>query len=88
MNKRIEKLAEQAGMSIDKYGLAIDAENGLDDGVDIYTFAKLILQECLQLCKDAQTAYLIHGMSEREADGAISVQKYIKEHFGIKNIDE
>ena len=45
MKDLIEKLAEQAGMSVDKYGLATDAENGLEDGVDIYKFAKLLIKE-------------------------------------------
>lgn len=42
MDEEIEKLAEQVGMLIDKYGLALDAENGLDEGVDAFGFARAI----------------------------------------------
>ena len=41
-DEEVEKLAEQVGMFVDKYGLARDAENGLEDGVDIFEFAKRI----------------------------------------------
>ena len=41
-DEEAEKLAEQVGMFVDKYGLARDAENGLEDGVDIFGFARAI----------------------------------------------
>ena len=41
-DEQIEKLAEQVGMCIDKYGLAFDAQNGLEDGVDAFGFARAI----------------------------------------------
>ena len=69
MNKRIEKLAEQAGMIVDKYGLARDAENGLEDGVDIYKFAELIIRECARVASDY--------------DGAHYVGDAIEQHFGV-----
>lgn len=72
MNERIRELAKQAdpdytGEYDDDMGHALVGNDA------IQKFADLIIQECLQLCKDAQTAYLMHGMPEREADGAISV---------------
>ena len=69
MNERIEKLAEQAGMIVDKYGLARDAENGLEDGVDIYKFAELIVKECARVASDY--------------DGAHYVGDAIEQHFGV-----
>ena len=53
MNKRIEQIAEQCGMTIDKYGLARDAQTGLEDGVDIYKFAELLVR----MCADAADMY-------------------------------
>jgi hypothetical protein len=41
-DEEINKLAEQVGMFIDKYGLAFDAKNGLEDGVDVFGFAEAI----------------------------------------------
>ena len=71
MNELIEKLAEQAGMTIDKYGLARDAETGLEDGVDIYKFALSLIKECMFAVEN-------HG----GMCGATSSKK-IKDHFGI-----
>ena len=81
MNERIQELVKQAenyaAEQNDKFGVSYKKEYN-------QKFAELIVRECMQLCKDAQTGYLMHGMHEREADGAISVQEYIKEHFGIQ----
>ena len=72
MNKLIEKLAEEAGMIVDKYGLARDAENGLEDGVDIYKFAELIVKEMLVTCVKHPTW-----------TGRM-IGNQIKEHFGVE----
>ena len=39
-DKQTEQLAEQVGMFIDKYGLAKDAADHRENGVDIFEFAK------------------------------------------------
>lgn len=80
MNERIRELAERAENYAheqnDKFGLSYKREYDKK-------FAELIVIECLASCKDAENAFLLHGMQEREAHGAISVQEYIKEHFGL-----
>jgi len=73
MNERIEQLAEQAGMIIDKYGLARDAQTGLEDGVDIYKFAELIVQECQTV---VEWAISVDSTIDR-------VPVLIQEHFGV-----
>ena len=50
MNERIEKLAEQAGMHRDKFGMYFaggDSHN--EDGVDLEKFAELIIKECARV---------------------------------------
>jgi hypothetical protein len=80
MNERIEKLAEQAGMIVDKYGLARDAENGLDDGVDIYKFAELIVDQMLEIT-DAHTEVF---QTDRDRGLIEHIKKSVKQHFGVK----
>ena len=81
MNNRIRELIEDSGAIPINGDLKNRALVGFDK---IEKFAELIIQECLGLCKDAENAFQMHGMQEREAHGAISVQEYIKEHFGVE----
>jgi hypothetical protein len=74
MNERIKQLAEQAGMIIDKYGLARDASTGLEDGVDIYKFAELIVRECGIALKPMLRDMISRGQAH----------DLIKKHFGVK----
>jgi len=46
MNKRIQELAEQAGMTDDKFGMFFAKEKHDEDGVDLEKFAELIVREC------------------------------------------
>jgi hypothetical protein len=46
MNERIEKLALQAGMHRDKYGMYFAGDKHDEDGVDLEKFAELIVKEC------------------------------------------
>ena len=46
MNKRILTLAEQAGMSADKFGMYFAKDKHNEDGVDLEKFAELIVKEC------------------------------------------
>lgn len=48
MNKRIKLLAEQAGMTKDKYGMFFAVDNHDDDGVDLEEFANLLVEEVMQ----------------------------------------
>jgi hypothetical protein len=46
MNERIRELAEQAGMTDDKFGMFFAKNKHDEDGVDLEKFAELIVQEC------------------------------------------
>lgn len=74
MNDRIKELAEQAGMTADKFGMffAKDYDSHCADGVDLEKFAELIVQECSRLCYDNDFAT---GSGYGEA---------INKHFGVK----
>ena len=52
MNEQIQKLAEQAGFSKDKYDLYWD-DDANAEGVDLEKFAELIVRECLEACSRA-----------------------------------
>ena len=71
MNERIRLLADEAGMTDDKFGMyfAKDFDSHCADGVDLEKFAELIVRECLLYAKD----------------GDIDFMKFmIKKHFGVE----
>ena len=74
MNERIEQLAEQCGMTVDKYGLARDAETGLEDGVNIFKFAELIVRECAQFILVLDAEPVSHK----------SAARMLQEYFGVE----
>ena len=74
MNERIKELAEQAGMSDDKFGMFFAKDKHDEDGVDLEKFAELIVQECLMKANGAK----IRGES---IDTLI---RNITEDFGVK----
>ena len=81
MNERIRQLAEQAGMSDDKFGMFFAKDKHDEDGVDLEKFAELIVRECVGICEcewngDADTFAASEAYNEC-ADA-------IKEHFGVK----
>ena len=45
MNERIKQLAEQAGMTDDKFGMYFAKDKHREDGVDLEKFAELIIEE-------------------------------------------
>ena len=47
MNERIRELAEQAGMTDDKFGMFFAKDKHDEDGVDLEKFAELIVKECI-----------------------------------------
>jgi hypothetical protein len=73
MNERIKKLAEQAGMSDDKYGMFFAKDKHDEDGVDLEKFAELIVQECMTVARGAD------GL-----DATHEAWYLIKEHFGVE----
>jgi hypothetical protein len=69
MNARIKQLAEQAGMTDDKYGMFFAKDKHDEDGVDLEKFAELLIQECADIA-DNQEDYL--------------TAKIIKQQFGVE----
>lgn len=81
MNERIRELAEQAGMSDDKFGMYFAKDKHDEDGVDLEKFAELIIQKCI-----SQIALI--GISNFENEDIswtveTAIDK-IQEHFGVK----
>jgi hypothetical protein len=74
MNEQIKKLAEQAGMSDDKFGMFFAKDKHNEDGVDLEKFAELLVAECLMKANGAK----IRGES---IDTLI---QNITEDFGVK----
>jgi hypothetical protein len=74
MNERILELAEQAGLEYN-----FDPMTWLK----YEKFAELIVRECMRMCEVTEMGFETHGCSV-EASGAITVKKYIEEHFGVE----
>jgi len=56
MNERIRGLAEQAGMTDDKFGMFFAKDKHDEDGVDLEKFAELIIQECTNIVNKRKDA--------------------------------
>ncbi len=72
MNEQIKKLAEQAGMSDDKFGMFFAKDKHNEDGVDLEKFAELIVLACTKV------------MEEHSHRPAGVVKRNVKELFGVK----
>ena len=83
MNERIKELAEQAGMTDDKFGMYFAKDKHNEDGVDLEKFAELIVEECVSICEKDGQWYTNTGWLA-EAGEALSLSEQIKEHFGVK----
>ena len=68
MNKRIQQLAEQAGISLSQKDYSY---YWVESAEDIEKFAELIVRECANI-------------GERYADGNYEVYNQILEHFGVE----
>jgi hypothetical protein len=85
MNERIKELANEAGMTDDKFGMFFAKDNHNEDGVDLEKFAELLIKECHEtIKKDMELAQiqllpLDFGMY---ANGRL--RRIIKEHFGVE----
>ena len=79
MNERIKLLAEQAGMTDDKFGMYFAKDKHNEDGVDLEKFAELIVGECMEVASP-------NYMSTPE-DSVYYVEQAINriaEHFGVE----
>lgn len=70
MNERIKELAEQAGMTDDKFGMFFAKDKHDEDGVDLEKFAELIVRECAEIADNPDVDMLRIG-------------QVIRQHFGV-----
>ena len=83
MNERIKALAEQAGMTDDKFGMYFAKDKHEDDGVDLEKFAELIVKECAAIINDIPASPQ-GSWSDGYYEGCIDSAKQIKQHFGVE----
>jgi len=78
MNERIKELAEQAGMTDDKFGMFFAKDKHDEDGVDLEKFAELIVQECAD--------WLKQPVNQTPSCGTVMniTAERLKEHFGVE----
>jgi hypothetical protein len=80
MNKRIQELAEQAGLVkiFDEH--ASEYGNGMFENTaypELEKFAKLIVKECLDQC-------YYRGMNDELYAGQLRAAEFIEQHFGVE----
>lgn len=73
MNEKIRELAEQAGMTNDKFGMFFAKDKHDEDGVDLEKFAELIIRECTNM---------LPNDSVRNEEG-VHMFYVIRDHFGV-----
>jgi len=84
MNKRIQQLAEQAGLNYHNW---ITKESNVNNGdfkyprlEDYENFAELIVKECISIVDDAE-----RGGSNDVWDNAVKfIKRDLQEHFGVE----
>jgi hypothetical protein len=95
MKERIRELAEQAGMTDDKFGMYFAKDKHNEDGVDLEKFAELIVRECAGIAGTFSVDHKrIHPDFEPllmpQAEQVVyhstcqAVAFEIKEHFGLE----
>ena len=73
MNARVLELAEQAGMTNDKFGMYFAKDKHDEDGVDLEKFAELLVRECIGIVKQRWI----------NPDEDVIAEE-IKQHFGVE----
>jgi hypothetical protein len=83
MNERIRELAEQAGMTDDKFGMFFAKDKHDEDDVDLEKFAELIVRECVDIVSKVPNGYRDYRNQIEEAMRGDCLQA-IQEHFGVE----
>ena len=83
MNERIRQLAEQAGMTDDKFGMffAEDFDSHCADGVDLEKFAELIVRECIEQVRAVGN---LRGANDDMIYGVDTAAIRLSKHFGVE----
>ena len=91
MNERIEKLAVEARQYA--FGEVENSQDPTEWSTKYYNemfeqkFAELIVRECMRMCEVTEMSFVTHDC-DVEASGAITVRKFIAEHFEVGDIPE
>lgn len=89
MMERIKELAEQAGMTDDKFGMFFAKDKHDEDGVDLEKFARLIAKECAVLAMTEHHSTSPAEYEEMEPyeqgcdDTASAISGKIRRIFGV-----
>ena len=86
MNERIRELAEQAGMTDDKFGMYFAKDKHDEDGVDLEKFAELIVRECCDIINQEglHTDYISAEMNQYVFKRLMKAFDKIEKHFGVE----
>jgi hypothetical protein len=84
MNERIRQLAEQAGMTDDKFGMYFAKDKHDEDGVDLEKFAELFVAECMEQINKVEEKGDAHLGGGYFYDGTRLCRDAIKQHFGVE----
>ena len=78
MNERIKELWAQAAETT-------RGDSWEEQTKFIERFAEFIVLECMRMCEVTEMSFVTHGC-DVEASGAITVRKFIAEHFEVGDI--
>ena len=84
MNERLKELAEQAGMTDDKFGMYFAKDKHNEDGVDLEKFAELFVAECMEQINKVEEKGDAHLGGGYFYDGTRLCRDAIKQHFGVE----
>ena len=79
---RIRDLAEQAGMTDNKFGMYFAKDKHDEDGVDLEKFAELIVRECADIALNHPAK--LPSNDWKGVDVPLDTSNRIKQHFGVE----
>ena len=82
MNERLKQLAEQAGMTDDKFGMYFAKDKHDEDGVDLEKFAELIVKDTAEYLTDM--ANNLYNDDRGAAVALLYEAKELKKRYGVK----
>lgn len=80
MNKKIEELAKEAGMSFDEYGMAWADKDHATDGIDLERYTKLMIDEVILTI---QMGIVRDGNTTPQYERSIKHIKAVRDRFEL-----
>jgi hypothetical protein len=84
MNKRIQELAEQAGLLPREIGPVVETRHMKKKEQDLEKFAELIVRDCLSIARLQRNNMQFLASNPPQSAAAYDIERNIMNHFGVE----